>query len=93
MMLDSRYEHVKSIWKAGDLNSFSEIFSIIPKTIVCKDLRLNYAPFTKKLKKLELFTFHDILHLSLLIGADFKDIARLLLLEIEEKAKHNSLTK
>ena len=93
MIRDCRYSHVRSIWKAGDLDSFGKIFAIIPKCTVCADMGLNYGRFATKLKKPERFTLGDIQGMSELIGMDFKDLAQLVWLEIEERARIKPLTK
>jgi hypothetical protein len=80
---DHRYNYVRSIWMAGDLTSFTEIFNIVPRSIVASDLRLNYERFTKKILKPELLTFRDIKNLSRLTGIDLKTLAGLVIGAIE----------
>ena len=84
MTRDPRYSHVKSIWKAGDLDSFSKIFTIVPKSVVSVDMGLNYERFASKLKKPGLFTLGDIHQMSGLIGIDFEALAHLIFLEIRK---------
>lgn len=86
---DHRYKYVRSIWAAGDLKSFQEIFSIIPRTIVANDLHLNYERFSKKVVKSELLTFKDIRKLSRLTGIDFKALCDLIVQEIERQESSN----
>lgn len=38
---DIRYSHVQSIWRAGDLKTLDQIFEIIPKSTVARDLGWN----------------------------------------------------
>jgi hypothetical protein len=85
-MRDVRYDHVKSIWKSGDLDSFDKIFRIVPKSVVSVDMGLNYERFASKLKKPGLFTFGDIQQMSNLIGVDFKALANLVFLEIKKNS-------
>jgi len=87
MMRDPRYSHVKSIWKAGDLDSFSKIFTIVPKSVVSVDMGLNYERFASKLKKPGLFTFGDIQQMSGLMGVDFEALAHLIFLEIRKSRR------
>jgi hypothetical protein len=83
-MSDLRYDHVKSIWKSGDLDSFNKIFAIVPKSIVSTDMGLNYGRFAAKLRKPGLFTFGDIKQMSDLIGLDFNVLAHLVFQEIKK---------
>jgi hypothetical protein len=88
--LDHRYKYVRSIWIAGDLKSFAEIFSIIPRSIVATDLHLNYDRFTKKVSKPEMLTYRDIRNLSRLTGIDFKSLSELVVGDIERKTLLNA---
>ena len=87
MTRDPRYSHVKSIWKAGDLDSFSKIFTIVPKSVVSVDMGLNYERFASKLKKPGRFTFGDIKRMSDLIGMDFEALAHLIFQEVEKSRR------
>jgi len=86
---DQRYKHVRSIWAAGDLKSFREILTIIPKSIVSKDLGLNYERFLQKINKLDLLSFRDVERLSKLTNIDFKSLAGLVIddIEVEKNGK------
>ena len=84
---DIRYKYVRSVWTAGDLRSFAEIFNIVPRSIVATDLGLNYDRFSKKILKPELLTFRDIHRLSRLTDIDPKSIAGLVLDQIESDKK------
>ena len=84
---DIRYKYVRSVWNAGDLRSFAEIFNIVPRSIVATDLGLNYDRFSKKILKPELLTFRDIQRLSRLTDIDPKSIAGLVLDQIEADKK------
>jgi hypothetical protein len=83
---DPRYKHVRSIWNAGDLQSFSEIFSIIPKSIVSDDLGLNYGRFSKKVHNPELLIFREIILLSELTGVDLQYIVELIVADISARS-------
>jgi hypothetical protein len=80
---DIRYKYVRSVWVAGDLTSFRDIFNIVPKSIVAIDLGLNYDRFSKKIIKPELLSFRDIMRLAKLTGIDPKDLAGLVLTDME----------
>lgn len=85
MAHDYRYAHVKSIWKAGDLTSFSQIFTIIPKYIISNDLGINYGKFNKKTKELHSLTLNELSDIADLTGVPYKDLVDLVLNEFREK--------
>ena len=86
-MKDQRYNHVLSVWKAGDLTSFSKIFSIVPKSIVSVDLGLNYGRFARKLNNPDLLSFSEIIKMAQLFNLDYRVIVGLVLQAIDEKKK------
>lgn len=46
-MMDSRYTTIKVLMASGHITTFRQIFNYIPKTIVYKDLRVNFKRFSK----------------------------------------------
>jgi hypothetical protein len=90
---DSRYRYVFSIHKAGDLQSFSEIFNIIPRSTVATDLGVNYDRFTKKIINPELLTYKEVRKLSGLTNIDFKSLSDLVVKKIEDNNSPDGKTK
>lgn len=82
--IDHRYKYVRSVWQAGDLHSFAEIFNIIPRSVVAADLHLNYERFTKKVIKPETLAYRDIQCLAQLTGIDFRKLSELVIQAIEK---------
>ncbi|TDW99732.1 hypothetical protein [Dinghuibacter silviterrae] len=80
---DHRYSHVHSVWKAGDLSSFSMIFRIIPRSVVAADMGLNYERLASKLENPSKFLFRDIQKLSTLVDIPFMDLIKLVSLAIQ----------
>jgi hypothetical protein len=72
-----KYKYIGSVWKAGDIECFPDIFNIVSRSVVALDLRMNYDVFTKKFRSPELFRFREIRQLAKLTGIPFKDLARL----------------
>lgn len=85
--IDHRYKYVRSIWQAGDLTSFAEIFNIIPRSVVASDLHLNYERFTQKVIKPETLVYRDIQNLARLTGIEFRKLSELVIRDIEGNAK------
>lgn len=46
-MIDSRYTTIKVLMESGHITTFRKIFDYIPKTVVYKDLRVNFKRFSK----------------------------------------------
>ena len=87
MFKDNRYSYVKSVWKAGDLNTFDEIFHIVPKSICAKDLDVNYQRFVLKISHPERFTFEEMNRIARLLELEPKILANLVLIAIERKSR------
>jgi hypothetical protein len=47
MSVDQRYTTIKVLIQSGHIKSFRDIFNYIPKTVVYKDLRVNFNRFSK----------------------------------------------
>ncbi len=57
---DRRYNAVKSMVEVGSISGFKEIFEIIPRTMVSKDMGMNYQTFTRKVAAPDLFTIREM---------------------------------
>ena len=90
MAHDHRYNHVKSIWTAGDLHSFNQIFTIIPKYIISDDLGVNYGRFAKKTHDPCLLNMKEILEIADLTGVPFRSMVELTLIDIEETREYKN---
>ena len=90
MTHDFRYGHVKSIWVAGDLRSFNQIFTIIPKYVISDDLGANYGRFAKKTHDPLLLSFKDVVEIADLTGIPFRRLLELVLLDIEDSPQYKN---
>lgn len=59
------------------METFDQIFKIVPKSVVYKDLGMNYTKFEKCLKNPDLFTIRELASIAKLIGCDPKIIVDL----------------
>jgi len=50
--------------EVGNISSFKEIFEIIPRTMVSKDMGMNYQTFTRKVAAPDLFTLRELVFMS-----------------------------
>jgi hypothetical protein len=67
---NKRYNVLKSYIESGGVNSFTEIFDIIPKSTIVRDSGIKYVRLTNKITHPDKFTVKDILAISKLIGID-----------------------
>lgn len=86
-MKDRRYNALKSYIDSGAIKSFTEIFDIIPKTVIVKDSGINYVRLTNKITNPEKFTVKDIVLISQLIGIDSRKLYDLIALAVEKPSR------
>lgn len=74
---DFRYPHVHSIWRAGDLKTLDQVFEIVPKSIVAKDLGMHYNSFMHRLDNPRLINMDQMMELADLTGISFDGVIEL----------------
>jgi hypothetical protein len=74
MIKDRRYKLVKDQISGGNVKSFQDIFDILPKTVVLKDLRIHNQRFNKLLHDVSLFPLQELYKIADLIEIDAKII-------------------
>ncbi len=57
---DHRYELIKPMLNAGNIESFNDIFKFIPKTVVANDLGKKVDRFTTLMNRVEKFTLDEL---------------------------------
>jgi hypothetical protein len=57
---DHRYELIKPMINAGNVESFNDIFKFIPKTVVATDLGKKVDRFTELMNRVEKFTLEEL---------------------------------
>ena len=87
MVKDARYTAVQSLITVGKIQKFSDIFKYIPKTIVARDLGLNYRSFVGKVNAPNRFGVLDILKLAEYIDCPPGKIFDLIVADIPTKKK------
>ncbi|HEV3250550.1 MAG TPA: hypothetical protein VGZ71_06340 [Puia sp.] len=78
MSRDSRYETVRKLITSGQLDNFREIVSIVPKTVIRKDLGMHHKTFDSLLNNPTKFTFANAFRLASLIQVEEMDIITVL---------------
>lgn len=57
---DTRYDLIKPMINAGNIESFNDIFKYIPKTVVATDLGKKVDRFTTLMNRVEKFTVEEL---------------------------------
>lgn len=86
-MKDRRYNALKTYIDSGAIKSFTEIFDIIPKSIVIADSGINYTRLTNKINNPEKFTVKDIVTIAQLIGIDSRSLYSLIAAAVEKPSR------
>lgn len=70
MAKDSRFRVVKVLIESGEIKTFQQIFTFIPKRVVYESLGLNYAKFQRLYTNPDLFTMRELVALAQLVECD-----------------------
>jgi len=67
---DNRYNTIKVLIDSGHITSFPDIFNFIPKTVVYKDLQVNFNRFSKAVHNPAKLTMDELLKLAEMFKVD-----------------------
>ena len=70
MAKDRRYAVVKNLISTGYIKAFRDIFDIIPKSVVARDLGMNNIRFTALMTNVDKFLLKDIFLIAALIEVE-----------------------
>jgi len=70
MRKDNRYKIVKEYYEQGNILTFYEIFKMIPKTIVARDLDIKISIFSSLIRYLHKFRIEQIFKIASLFEID-----------------------
>jgi hypothetical protein len=87
MVKDKRYGAVQSLIEAKIIQRFRDIFEYIPKTIVARDLKLNYRSFVSKINSPDRFTVKDITRMADLIEVAYVQLFEIIIADLPAKKK------
>ena len=87
MLKDPRYKAIKSLIESKSISSLKDIFTVIPLTVVKKDLKVNYDSFRRRVSNPETLTSKNIIGMAILFEVDPVEIFRLALYDINAKSK------
>jgi hypothetical protein len=74
MSKDQRYTTIKVLKNSGHIKTFRDIFNYIPKTVVYKDLAVNFKRFSKAIINPASLTLGELQTLADFFEIDAKEI-------------------
>lgn len=87
MVKDDRYTAVQSVYKDGKIQKFRDIFKYLPKSVLARDLNLNYRSFVSKVNAPGRFTVSDIARMEEFIGISGSQLFDIILADAVVKKK------
>lgn len=87
MTNDVRYTAVRKGCEDGDIQTFSAIFDILPRTIVARNMKWSYQSLSSRIKHPDRADVRDILRLSDHFAVDSVTIFKLLRAEKLKKSR------
>lgn len=83
---DNEFEEIGALFNQGSIKSLSRLQEFKP-TNLCKALQMGFNTYTDKLRNPERFSFEDIVKLAILVGTDYRNILKVIEVEIKERYK------
>jgi len=87
MVKDIRYGAVQSLIEAKRIQRFKDIFEYLPKTVVARDLKLNYRSFVSKINAPHRWTIQDITRMADLMELEYTRLFELIIADLPAKKK------
>jgi hypothetical protein len=88
---DERYKDIHSMFKAGNINSFEEIFAYIPRKIVAFDMKTKSDRLGRLINKVETFSIREIFLIGSLCYLSKEQTIALFLEAYESQNKYKKL--
>lgn len=88
MVGDPRYIAAKRMVENGDITTFNQLFTIIPKSIVAADLGTQNVRFTMLMNHVERFTLQELFLVGNFFELEEKDIFQLAFNQYAEQRKN-----
>lgn len=87
---DNRLQVVGSVYKAGDLQSFTQIFEICPVSIMADALGLQYGRFKRKIFSTKLLTVGELRMIARITGINIGGLFALIEADHEKELRRTS---
>jgi hypothetical protein len=89
--IDYRYAYIGAIHRGGKLKSFTQIFTIIPKSVVAADCHKHYERFSLKVASLVDLTVGEIDFIARRAEITTIQLLELVITELEERRAMTAL--
>lgn len=87
---DMRYNLIKPMLKVGYINTFSDIFHYIPKTIVAGDLQIKVDRFNLLIESPDELALRKLIYLAKILDLSLHELLDLILSELDARTKLNA---
>jgi hypothetical protein len=71
---DDRYDYIRTMYNEGEITSFEQIFEIVPRYIVAKDLRTKRQRLGKLINQIEKFSIKELISIGKLCYLNTNEI-------------------
>jgi hypothetical protein len=82
---DNRYMRLKQLILHGDIHTLAEIFEIVPKTTVARDMKISLDRFDRKVKEIERFSLREFFKLTALLEVDEIAVFKLFVADVQAR--------
>jgi len=82
---DPRYRAIKSLIESKSISTLKDIFTVVPLTVVKKDLKVNYDTLRRKIQNPEMLTLRNVIGIAALFEVDPVELFRIVSNEINSK--------
>lgn len=69
-MADPRHKYILTLVKSGDFKTLTDIFTLVPITVVSRDMGMHNETFARRVNDPLLFTIEEIERLAGVLGVD-----------------------
>jgi hypothetical protein len=85
---DQRYKAIKSLIQSNSLQGLKEVFTVIPLSVVQRDIEMNYLTLRRRIDNPELLTVRDINAMAELFEVEPAEVFKLVVADLNRgKAK------
>jgi len=84
---DKRYRAIKSLIETKGIQGLSDVFTIIPLSVVKGDMKINYNTLRRRVFRTDLLTLNDMVEIASLVEVDPVEIFRLALSDFNQNLK------
>lgn len=89
-MKDKRYTTAKNLISTGYVKYFRDIFEIIPKSTVARDLGINNLRFSRLIRHVEQFCINDGIRMARLFEIEYDKMVDMMMAQYKEDQRRKS---